>query len=72
MIDDRAEYADPARFSDVTTVLTGDVNTALSHYVLSNTDAVVIATRGHRNDALILEQDKFTVPQTINVRIANP
>ena len=56
MIDDRAEYADPARFENGVGVLVGDADAALARYTLSAADAVVIATRGHRNDALILER----------------
>jgi len=56
VIDDRSEYADPARFSEGTAVLSGDIDTALSRYPLTAADAVVIATRGHRNDAVILER----------------
>ena len=56
VIDDRSEYADPTRFPDGTAVLAADVDAALRQYTLSAGDAVVIATRGHRNDALILEQ----------------
>jgi xanthine dehydrogenase accessory factor len=56
VIDDRADYADPARFSDGIDVLAADVDAALTSYALGPADAVVIATRGHRNDALILER----------------
>jgi xanthine dehydrogenase accessory factor len=56
VIDDRAEYADPARFEDGIGVLVADADAALARYPLSAADAVVIATRGHRNDALILER----------------
>lgn len=56
VIDDRAEYADPARFDNGIDVLVGDADAALARYPLSAADAVVIATRGHRNDALILER----------------
>lgn len=56
VIDDRAEYADPARFENGIDVQVGDVEAALARYPLSAADAVVIATRGHRNDALILER----------------
>jgi len=56
VIDDRAEYADPARFDSGITVLAADVEAALERYSLTAADAVVIATRGHRNDALILER----------------
>ena len=47
---------DPARFPDGVDVLAADVEAALARYSLMAADAVVIATRGHRNDALILER----------------
>ncbi len=56
VIDDRADYADASRFGDDVITLTGDVDTALARYPLTAADAVVIATRGHRNDAVILER----------------
>jgi xanthine dehydrogenase accessory factor len=56
VIDDRAEYADPARFEPGVAVLVADVEAALARYPLTAGDAAVIATRGHRNDALILER----------------
>ncbi len=56
VIDDRPEYADAARFDAAVAVLAADVETALARYPLASADAVVIATRGHRNDALILER----------------
>jgi xanthine dehydrogenase accessory factor len=56
VIDDRAEYADPARFEQGVDVLAADIDVALARYPLTAADAVVIATRGHRNDALILER----------------
>ena len=56
VIDDRADYADATLFSGDITVLAADVETALARYPLNARDAVVIATRGHRNDALILER----------------
>src|SRR4051812_23982417 len=56
VIDDRQEYADPARFGDGIAVLASDIDVALARYPLTSADAVVIATRGHRNDALILER----------------
>jgi len=56
VIDDRSEYADASRFPSDIGVLAADVETALARYPLTVGDAVVIATRGHRNDALILER----------------
>ena len=54
VIDDRSEYADPSRFDAGITVLAADIDNALARYSLTSGDAVVIATRGHRNDAEIL------------------
>ncbi|MGH7607204.1 MAG: XdhC family protein [Gemmatimonadales bacterium] len=56
VIDDRPEYADPARFGEGIAALTADVGDVLARFPLTAADAVVIATRGHRNDALILER----------------
>ena len=56
IIDDRVEYADASRFPTGIGVVAGDVDDAFSRYPLTDADAVVIATRGHRNDALILER----------------
>jgi len=56
VIDDRVEYADQARFAVGVTVVAAEVEAALARHPLTPGDAVVIATRGHRNDALILER----------------
>jgi xanthine dehydrogenase accessory factor len=56
IVDDRADYADPSRFGEGIDVLTADVDAALARHSLTPADAVVIATRGHRNDAVILER----------------
>jgi xanthine dehydrogenase accessory factor len=56
VIDDRPEYADAARFDAGVAVVVGDVEAALARYPVRPADAVVIATRGHRNDAVILER----------------
>lgn len=56
VIDDRAEYADASRFPAAVQVLAADLDEALTRYEIKSADAVVIATRGHRNDALILER----------------
>lgn len=56
VIDDRPEFADPARFPDEVTVLAAGVDAALARCRVSPNDAVVIATRGHQQDALIVER----------------
>lgn len=55
-IDDRPEYADATRFDPTIEVVAADVEAVLARYTLAANDAVVIATRGHRNDADILER----------------
>ncbi len=55
LVDDRPEFADPERFPDII-VCAGAVDEALARYPLRPADAVVIATRGHREDALIVER----------------
>ena len=56
VVDDRPDFADPARFPGGMVVFAADVDPALERIVLTAADAVVIATRGHRQDALILER----------------
>jgi xanthine dehydrogenase accessory factor len=56
VVDDRAEFADPARFAAGTMTLAAGVHEALGPLGIGSGDAVVIATRGHRHDAVILER----------------
>jgi len=56
VIDDRAEFADPARFGDRISVRAATVQEALTRVSIVATDAIVIATRGHRHDAVTLER----------------
>lgn len=56
LVDDRAEFADAARFPPEVGVRAGSVDEALADAALGAGDAVVIATRGHRQDAVILER----------------
>jgi xanthine dehydrogenase accessory factor len=54
VVDDRPEFADPARFPDAVAVLAASPGEALARVRLSARDAIVVATRGHRQDAEIL------------------
>jgi xanthine dehydrogenase accessory factor len=54
VVDDRAEFADPARFPAEVAVWTAEPEAAVARFALAAEDAVVIATRGHRQDAEIL------------------
>jgi xanthine dehydrogenase accessory factor len=56
VVDDRAEFADPARFPPALVVCVAPVQEAVGRFPLEPADAVVIATRGHRHDAVILER----------------
>lgn len=56
IVDDRAEFADPQRFPGSVAVVAAPIAGALSQLAIGDRDAVVIATRGHRHDAVILEQ----------------
>lgn len=50
VIDDRADFAVPARFPGAKCVV-GDIEQALSQYPIDELTYVVIVTRGHKNDA---------------------
>lgn len=56
VVDDRREFADPARFPADVSVRAATVAAALTAVPIAGDDAIVIATRGHRHDAVILEQ----------------
>ncbi len=50
VIDDRAEFANPARFPEAARIIVADPARALAGLPLSRADHVVIVTRGHRRD----------------------
>jgi len=54
VVDDRPDFADPARFPPGIVVLAASPADALARGRLGPSDAVVVATRGHRHDAEIL------------------
>lgn len=56
LVDDRPEFADADRFPDPVTVWATEADEAWRRLAAAPGDAVVIATRGHRYDALILER----------------
>lgn len=56
VVDDRREFADPARFPPEVSVHAASNAEALAAVPLAGDDAIVIATRGHRHDATILER----------------
>ncbi len=56
VVDDRADFADPARFAGDVTVWASDPDDAVARFAITPDDAVVVATRGHRHDAEILDR----------------
>jgi xanthine dehydrogenase accessory factor len=56
VVDDRPEFADAARFPGDVAVRVATVSEALAALPLQPADAIVIATRGHRHDAMVLER----------------
>lgn len=54
VVDDRPEFADPARFPAGVAVLAATPAEAIARAALTARDAVIVATRGHRQDAEIL------------------
>jgi xanthine dehydrogenase accessory factor len=56
VVDDRAEFADPARFPDAREVLRMDFEGAVSRLPVNQASYLVIVTRGHSHDNTVLEQ----------------
>jgi len=54
VIDDRAEFANRARFPDARDVVVDDIESAVARYPIDEETYVVIVTRGHRHDAVAL------------------
>jgi xanthine dehydrogenase accessory factor len=55
VIDDRAEFASAERFPEAETVLADDFAKAFSKLKIDKTSYIVIVTRGHQNDEVVLE-----------------
>ena len=56
VVDDRPEYANPARFPEAGQTIAVDYGEAFRHVSILSSTYVVIVTRGHRSDEEILEQ----------------
>jgi xanthine dehydrogenase accessory factor len=55
VIDDRADFASAERFPEAESVLAGDFNKAFSKLKIDKSSYIVIVTRGHQHDELVLE-----------------
>ena len=56
VVDDRAEFANPQRFPEAELTLAEDFNTAFSRLQIGKSSYIVIVTRAHQSDELVLEQ----------------
>jgi len=56
VVDDRPEFADAGAYPAEVAVRAGSVSDALAALPVQADDAIVIATRGHRHDAVVLER----------------
>jgi len=55
VIDDRAEFASADRFPEAESVLAGDFTKTFPKLKIDKSSYIVIVTRGHQNDELVLE-----------------
>jgi xanthine dehydrogenase accessory factor len=56
VVDDRREYANPARFPEASQTLAVEFYDAFNHLTVKHSTYIVIVTRGHRSDEEVLEQ----------------
>jgi len=55
VIDDRADFAHPARFPEVDILLADDLTKSFPQLKIDKSSYIVIVTRGHQHDELVLE-----------------
>ena len=56
IVDDRKEYANPDRFPEADCTLAVEFYEAFNHLTIKPSSYIVIVTRGHRSDEVVLEQ----------------
>lgn len=56
VIDDREEFANPVRFPEADRVIVGDFRKVFDELEFTGSEYVVIVTRGHAHDAVVLEE----------------
>jgi len=67
VIDDRAEFANQERFPEADQILAEDFRTAFSRLTINKASYIVIVTRGHHYDELVLELALGTEPKYIGM-----
>lgn len=56
VIDDRGDYANSERFPEARTIIVDEFHSGFDYLPFTGSEYVVIVTRGHKHDALVLEQ----------------
>lgn len=56
VVDDREEYADPARLPEADEVICNEFEAALERYPIGPNTSIVLVTRGHRQDEIALRR----------------
>lgn len=67
VIDDRAKFANPKRFPEADLILAEDFNKAFPKLKIDKSSYIVIVTRNHQNDELVLEQALSTPAKYIGM-----
>ena len=67
VIDDRAEFANSQRFPEADLILAEDFSTAFSELKINKSSYIVIVTRGHHYDELVLELALGAEPKYIGM-----
>ena len=67
VMDDRAEFANPQRFPEADQILAEDFSTAFSKLKINKASYIVIVTRNHQYDELVLELALGTEPKYIGM-----
>ena len=56
VVDDREAYVNPTRFPEASQTILADFATAFTHMTVKRSTSIVIVTRGHHFDEILLEQ----------------
>jgi len=67
VIDDREEYVNPERFPEAEIILVEDFSDVLSKLKLAKSSYMLIITRNHQTDELVLEQVLKTQPRYVGL-----
>ncbi|MFC1929087.1 XdhC family protein [Chloroflexota bacterium] len=67
VIDDRTEFANPQRFPEAELILAEDFHQAFSKLKIDKSSYIVIVTRNHQNDEVVLEQAVVTQAKYIGM-----